>query len=167
MRNRDWKDQVTIYEATVKTNPQSAALRNDLGIVYFQYGELVKSRESFEKAIAMNPRDPHFYFSAEETYSALEQYDKTIECLNKAIELKPDFPEAYFNLAGIHAYLNKETQAREYLAKAVDMYRQEGRILEAGEAIKSMEKYFSRQQAQAKLGEESSPDDVSQEKSAQ
>lgn len=142
LRNQDWKDEVTLYEATVKANPQSAFLRNDLGLVYFRYNELVKSKESFEKAIALRPDEPHFYFSAEQTYSALGDYDRAIILLKKAVELNPQFAEAYFNLAGIHAFLKKEDEAREYLQKAVDLYRRQNRIVEAGKAIIGIESYL-------------------------
>jgi hypothetical protein len=141
-RNRDWRDSIAIYESAVKANPQSAYLRNDLAVVYFQYGELDKAKANFETAIAMKPSESHFYFSAEETYSTLEQYDRSVDSLKKALELNPQFAEAYFNLAGLYAYLGATAEVRMYLARAVVLYEQQNRILEAGQAISSLNNFI-------------------------
>ena len=82
----------------------------------------------------MKPDDGHFYFSMEHSLSALELFDESIQALEKAIQLIPDFAEAHYNLAGIYFHLGREDKANEYLSKAMDLYKKQGRILEAGEA---------------------------------
>ncbi len=147
LRNQDWRDQITIYESAVRANPKSAFLKNDLSIIYLQAGLFEKSLESFKEAIRLKPEESHFYFSMEEAYSQLKQYPQAMETLKTAIELNPQFAEGYFNLAGIHAFLEQDQQAREYLDKSIQLYRAQGRIIEAGESKAMLESYLTFERA--------------------
>jgi len=101
----------------------------------------------FRQAIALNPKEPHFYFSTEGVYVALEQMPQAVQALQRAVELNPEFAEGYFNLAGIHAFLGKTIEAERYLQKAVELFRKQGRIIEASEALLSFQDYMENQQS--------------------
>lgn len=131
-RNFDARNQMTVYESTVRENPYSARMQNDMGIVYYQFGKHEKAIESFKRAIKINPREAHYYYSMEKPYSALEKYDESEALLKKAIEINPFFAEAYYNLAGLQMYLGKKDESLKNMNKAIDLHKQQGRILEAG-----------------------------------
>lgn len=146
LRNRDWQDQISLYESAVKTNPQSAFLRNDLGIIYMQQGNVPQALVYFQSAIKLKPDEPHFYFSIEEAYSELELFDQAQAALRRAIELNPEFAEAHYNLAGLYGYLGQRDQAAAHLDRAVRLYRRQNRILEAGEAQTALINFMSASQ---------------------
>lgn len=144
LRNQDGLDQITVYEASIRNAPQSAYLLNDLGIIYSRAGRYEEAVKSFEEAIRRRPNEAHFYFSAEGAYSGLKRFPEAIVCLQKAIAINPDFAEAHYNLAGLYAHLNKEQEALDHLGKALTLYRNQGRIYEAGEAKQMFEEYLYR-----------------------
>lgn len=137
VRNRDFRDWITVFEKAVKTNPQSAYLKNDLGILYFYEGMFRSSEESFIDALKIQPQNAHFYFSLAEMYAMSEQFDKAQEALTTAISIDEDFADAYFNLAVTHYLKEDKGLAKEAMGKAVILWRDQGKILEAGEAVES------------------------------
>lgn len=143
VRNRDWRNQITIYESAVKANPLSAVLRNDLGIVYLQAGDIDKALESFQKAIAINPYDPRFYFTSESAYTVQGDYVSAIQALKQAIALNPDYAEAYYNLVGIYLHLGQADEAKKNFDKAIELFRRQGRMLEAGEFALVMDRFLA------------------------
>jgi len=147
IRNQDWRDELSLYESAVRTNPQNGYLYNELGVAYTHSGQFSKAVDSFRQAIALNPKEPHFYFSTEGVYVALEQMPQAVQALQRAVELNPEFAEGYFNLAGIHAFLGKTIEAERYLQKAVELFRKQGRIIEASEALLSFQDYMENQQS--------------------
>ena len=135
IRNRDFRDWITFYEKAVQANPQSAYLKNDLGILYSRRGDFESAEKYFLKALELQPGNAHFYFSIAEVYAASDRDQQAVDSLKKAVELEPDFPEAYFNLAGAMVFMEQEELAAEYLQKAVALWKKQDKILEAGEAV--------------------------------
>jgi len=156
IRNRDFKDWITFYEKAVQLNPQSAYLKNDLAILLSRAGAYEDSGDYFSRALAIQPDNAHFHFSAAEMYAASGQDQKAVEALEQAIRYQPDFPEAYFNLAGAMAFQGKRDQALSHLETAVKLWKKQGRILEAGEAMSAFFVFIAQQ-------EESLPNDAAQE----
>lgn len=55
IRNFDWKDELKLWETTVKSSPSNARAWVNYGQIYFIRGELEKARECFEKALKISP----------------------------------------------------------------------------------------------------------------
>lgn len=142
IRSFDGRNQVSVYRAAVRDNPYSAALRNDLGIVYAQAQQFDKAIASFEKAIALKPQNAHFYFSMAQAYFYADRIEEAIRALKRAVGINPDFAEAYFNLASAYGMQGQRDLAREYLRQAKEKYLKQGRILEAGRYMKLLSGYL-------------------------
>lgn len=143
VRNSDWKDQVSFYEAGVRGNPQSAFMRRDLGIIYFENGRLPEALITLKEAITLRPDDPDIYMAAAEVYKDLKQYPQAENFLQEAIRLKPDFAEAHFNLAGLYAAQGKKLNAQDHINKALLAYQNSGRFVESYEAWTAFYNYFN------------------------
>ncbi len=137
IRNHDYRNERAIYEKAVKNNPRSAYLANDLGILYSGEGRFDDAEKSFLNALALQPENDYFYFSLAEMYAMSEKFDRAQEALGKAIGFNEKFADAYFNLAVVLYLKGEKDAAKEKLDKAVQLWREEGKVLEAGDAVES------------------------------
>jgi tetratricopeptide (TPR) repeat protein len=55
IRNRDWRDDFTLYSAAVKSVPGSAKMHLDLGAEYMYRGQLALARQEYETALRIYP----------------------------------------------------------------------------------------------------------------
>ena len=54
-----WREALYRWERAVELDPTYAAAFNDLAIAYEHEGQLEKARKAYEKAIALEPDNPH------------------------------------------------------------------------------------------------------------
>jgi len=57
-RNRDWKDNLTLFTAAVHAVPQSAKMHSYLGTEYMDRNEYVDARKEYQIALRINPEFP-------------------------------------------------------------------------------------------------------------
>jgi protein O-mannosyl-transferase len=55
VRNADWKDELTLWSKTVRTAPESARARNNLGAAYLRRGQPHQAEEQLAAAVAIQP----------------------------------------------------------------------------------------------------------------
>src|SRR6266478_5681590 len=55
VRNRDWKDNLTLYSAAVRAVPGSAKVHETLGATYVEVGQLDLARKEFQNALNIDP----------------------------------------------------------------------------------------------------------------
>ena len=142
VRNLDGKTEVALYESLVRSNPQSALMRTDLGLVYIQYQLPEKAIESFKEALKIRPDDPVIYFAMAEGYMVMGENQKAKEALEEAIIVNPYYADAYYNLAGICAVTGETFQARRYLDKSLYYYRAQGETQKADEYERLFKRHF-------------------------
>lgn len=142
MRNQDWKNEVTFYQSAVRTNPQSALMQRDLGIIYTKYDQPHEALNSFKKALSLRPDDPVLYFSMAETYIQLDDKQKSAEALEQAIVLNPQYAAAHYNLAGLYMFLGRKEEALEHFHKAISFYREQESHQEADKWEKAFKDFF-------------------------
>jgi len=53
VRNTDWKDELTLWSKTVRTAPEAAMARNNLGAAYLRRGQLSQAEEHLAAAVAI------------------------------------------------------------------------------------------------------------------
>lgn len=68
------------------------------GVDYLNKAELADAIKSFNKAVALNPRDPKPYFILAEVYMRLNNYENAIANLNNVIALESDNGPAFYFL---------------------------------------------------------------------
>ncbi|MBI5025009.1 MAG: tetratricopeptide repeat protein [Candidatus Omnitrophica bacterium] len=142
IRNRDWKDEITFYEAAARTNGQSALMRNDLGIIYTKYGQPHQALASFQNALRIRPDDPVTYFSMAQAYIQLDDKKKAADALEQAIILNPRYAEAHYNLAGLCIFAGQKDKGIEHFQKALSLSREQGNEQEARKWDKAFKDFF-------------------------
>jgi len=58
IRNRDWRDNPTLYAATVRAVPGNAKMRANMGGIYLHYGDLDKAQSELDTALQIYPNFP-------------------------------------------------------------------------------------------------------------
>ncbi|HRZ40197.1 MAG TPA: tetratricopeptide repeat protein, partial [Candidatus Omnitrophota bacterium] len=130
---------VAFYERMVKLYPDDEKMRLDLARAYQAYGDPAKSFVQYSQLIKRDPKNADVYFMMERSLVAVKNYEMAQEALQQAIRIKPDFAEAYYNLAGLNAFLGRYEEGRNYALSAVRLWQQQGKILEAGQALDAFE----------------------------
>jgi len=106
IRNKDWKNQDTLWLATAKTSPSSSQNHNNLGDLYSRRDEFEKAIEEFKTAILLKPNYGDAYHNLANTYHQIEKDDLAIENYEKALFFNPNLWQSHQNLAAI--YFNRE-----------------------------------------------------------
>ena len=104
------------------------------GVALSRAGKYDDSIESFNKAIALNPKCQDCFYNIGYSYAQKKEYDKAEENYKKAIEVKPDYAEAYNGLANIYNTQRKFDQASEASKKASELSAAAPGALQGGNA---------------------------------
>jgi len=91
------------------------------GLVYQGKGQYDKAISDYNKAIAINPRDPEAYNNRGVAYKNKGKYSKAISDYNKAIKINPGFVEAYNNRGVAYKDKGKHDNAISDYSKAIEI----------------------------------------------
>jgi tetratricopeptide (TPR) repeat protein len=104
-RNRDWKDEFSLWAKTVKIAPRCARAHVNLGNVHYKEGRLDEAILSYERGITIRPEYVKGYINLGETYVTMKKFDEAIEQQKKALALNPNSAEGHAGLGA--AYIEK------------------------------------------------------------
>ncbi|MBD3366072.1 tetratricopeptide repeat protein [candidate division WWE3 bacterium] len=93
LRNNDWQNRKTLWEATARTNPNSPKVHNNLGDVYSLEGNMEKAIASFEKAVELNPNYAEAMYNLGNAYVNTDKKEEGEALIQKALEMKPNMLE--------------------------------------------------------------------------
>ena len=118
-RNRDWKDDFSLWTKTLKSSPNSAIVHGNLGRAYQNQGLLKEAIAAYRTAIQVNPADYKAYYNLGTLYEEQASLKTAIRYYKKATEINPEFLNSHFNLASIYAQMGLLDEAVPHLEKAV------------------------------------------------
>jgi protein O-mannosyl-transferase len=143
-QNGIYTDEVTLYRATLKKNPECWMVHNNLG---FLLGVNAKSPEKmdeaifhFQQAVNLNPKYTEAQNNlknmiAKKADALINQgnvslqtgrFQEALESFEKVMRLKPDSAEVNFSLALAFANLHRSSEAIGAAQKALDLARSQG-----------------------------------------
>jgi Flp pilus assembly protein TadD len=61
VRNQDWRDDLSLWTKTVRTAPQAARARDNLGRAYLRRGLDAQAEQEFAEAVRIKPDEPRFH----------------------------------------------------------------------------------------------------------
>jgi protein O-mannosyl-transferase len=123
VRNRDWKDNRTLYAATLRSAPNSAKAHHNMALEYMDARQFGPARKEFETAIQIYPYDP----KALATFGLLEfwqgNYPQAGRLMEKAYSLvdrsNPAYDVIVVNLASLYIETNHIDGAIALLDKEI------------------------------------------------
>jgi Flp pilus assembly protein TadD len=97
-RNLDWRDALTLFSRTVAANPDSARMRNNLGMALAEAGRHEEAVSQYLAALRLSPRHPVVCNNLGMALAYLGRYGEAVDYFNEALRLDPDFASVHHNL---------------------------------------------------------------------
>lgn len=119
VRNRDWKDQLTLFTATVKTSPKSARAHYNLGIALAEIGREDAALSEYRIAMGINPEDPKPLRNAALLLAAQDRTAEALALFEKAARIDPALPGLLSDLGVIYSRLGRLVEAEASLREAL------------------------------------------------
>lgn len=139
VRNRDWKDGMTLWTSVLKNAPQCARAHDNLGTEYYNRGDYRTALNHYQQAVRIRPEHAIFHNNLGRVYGALGDLENAQAELTKAAELNPTLSETMNNL-GIVYYQKKQYEKAVWLFALSDRRKPDARVA------------FNLAKAQLKLG---------------
>ncbi|HBG61989.1 MAG: hypothetical protein A2Y03_01115 [Omnitrophica WOR_2 bacterium GWF2_38_59] len=97
LRNNIWKDEISLWEDTVKKSPNKLRPLINLAKAYLKQDDFEPAIIYLNKALELNPNSYKAYNNRGVFYRLKGRYDLAMEDFNKAIALDPSFSLTYGN----------------------------------------------------------------------
>ncbi|RMG78572.1 MAG: tetratricopeptide repeat protein, partial [Bacteroidetes bacterium] len=104
-------EEINRLEEKLKTQPDNADLYNEIGLKYFELGELTKAEEYFVKAMEINPQNPKYCYNAGTLMAMQNKLPEAVDYFTKTIKLNDKYTDAYYNRGKAYADLSKFEEA--------------------------------------------------------
>lgn len=121
-RNRVWTDPVALFEDNAAKSPGKARVHGNLGKAYLDRGRYEEARQSFERAVALDPQIVGAYNNLAVIYlDHVRDWDKARAALEKVLSREPAHVESLVNLGVLELRLHRPEQALRPLQKALEV----------------------------------------------
>lgn len=101
-RNRDWKDDLTLWSKAVRQSPHSGVARGSLGHAYQERGMLAEAIAEYEAAVRLMPNHFKAYYNLGVIYDQQNDFEQASTNYKRSIRINPGFANAHFNLANLY-----------------------------------------------------------------
>jgi protein O-mannosyl-transferase len=123
IRNRDWKDNLRLYTAAVRTVPNSAKMHSNLGYAYLEEGKLDLARKELDAALQIYPENPDTL----EGYGLLESRAGNYQAAGRMLEAafytstreNPNYDYMAVNLAALYIQTDHLDGAMQLLNREI------------------------------------------------
>jgi tetratricopeptide (TPR) repeat protein len=96
VRNRDWRDETTLWSDVMKKDPTNPRAYMMLGAQFLNQEEYEKAQQMFNNAIRLAPEVSHVYVLRGHLNSRLDRNDQALSDFTTAIKLDPRDPYGHF-----------------------------------------------------------------------
>lgn len=119
LRNRDWRDEVTYYQAALAAEPEGAGLRLNLGAVYWNHMQPAAAEREWREAMKTAPDNAYLLNNMGLVCAGKKQYAEAIDYFERAMRLRPVHSDAHLNLGRVYEETGKMAEAETQLKVAV------------------------------------------------
>jgi tetratricopeptide (TPR) repeat protein len=119
MRDRDWNNDIVLYNQTLELSPDAYSIQNNLGAVYWKAGDDDKAERAWRGVFARNPDDPLTLNNLGLLANRRHQYGEAKAFFQHAIELNPGAAELHLNLAETYQFMGMPDLAEPQFRAAV------------------------------------------------
>jgi Flp pilus assembly protein TadD len=121
-RNRDWRNDFTLYANTLAACPDAYYIRKDLGSAYWQIGDAESAEREWRKTLEVAPQATMALSGLGLVYLKKQHYSEAIEFFKKALEFYPYNAEARLYLGVTYMDTHSLELAEPELRTAVSLF---------------------------------------------
>ena len=100
--NLDKQEAIKKMEQILASDPNNLELRIHLGNLYYDTDNPQKAVDNYEKALALDRKNPDVLTDCAVMYRRLKQYDKALAYLKDATRLSPTHYQSWYNLGIVY-----------------------------------------------------------------
>ena len=120
-RNRDWRDNITFYIATLAVSPDAYYIHNNLGTVYWAQGRIQAAKNEWRIALRLAPTSEYALHNLGLAANAEKHYSEAEALLLRALEIRPNYSDAHLDLGKTYEALGRLQEAEAQLRAAEDL----------------------------------------------
>lgn len=124
-RTTDWKNEFTLWQATVKTSPDSPRAHYALGNIYYSRGDYQQAVGEYKQAIALNPFVADLYNQLGLSYEALRDYESAYNAYHRGLQTAEINQEVKVNIltniGNVYFRTTRYEQAGKYYQQALTL----------------------------------------------
>ncbi|WP_027182786.1 tetratricopeptide repeat protein [Desulfovibrio inopinatus] len=109
------------YLVAAPLQPYNVRVKNNLGIVYMQLGQLDNAQRTFDEAIAISSDDPEVRYNRAILFEKKNDYKKAIAEYDKALFDNPKMAAGYLNRGILHMRLRQTSRGCADVSKACEL----------------------------------------------
>jgi Flp pilus assembly protein TadD len=122
VRNKVWKDEITLWENTVKNSPALVRPHQNLGMYYIMRGRLEDARNELVTALKLDPNNFQLHNNLGMLFKKLGDYDSAIREFKTVIAIMPSDPMVHYNLGNVYLEQGRLQEAiQEYKTNLKDV----------------------------------------------
>lgn len=116
-----WKDEIVLFNHTVKHYPESAVAWNNIGAILQRKQQFAEAIPYYEKAISLRPNYTIALCNLGISYGRTNQMEKAIHLLERSIQSDSTHAESYGNLGNAYIMTGKRQEALALFLRAVSL----------------------------------------------
>ncbi len=118
----DQQKQIADLEQLLSREPDNYRAWVALGNAYYDTDQPMKSAEAYDRALALNDKDPNVIVDQGTMYRRLGWFDKAIANFDRALSIDPNHQQALYNSGVVYRYdLNEFKQAAKKWRKLLEL----------------------------------------------
>jgi len=121
-RNKDWKDDFTIYANTLKYAPYSGYIHHNMGSAYLRRQMDDKALAAYQESIRLEPNIIGSYIKIGGIYHSRGEYEKALEVLHEAARIDPEYAFIYKAMGVVNIGAKRYKDAIKAYEKAIELY---------------------------------------------
>jgi protein O-mannosyl-transferase len=121
MRNKVWRNDMTLYTHTLQTDPDAYPMHVNLAICYAESGDRQRAEAEYKRALQVQPDGFTALNDLGNLYLEEKRYTESLDLLQKAISVRPLGADGHFNYGRLLQKQGQEQQALEEFRKAVEV----------------------------------------------
>ena len=115
----EYPDCERVFREAVRRFPENAGMQFNLGMACGLNQKTQEAQELFDRALAREPDNPQFLFSAGENYVARMMYDDAVRVLTAAATGERRHPDAPWKLAQVYEYKEMPEEAEQWFRRGL------------------------------------------------
>lgn len=149
-RNREWRDDITFWEAALSENPRSLPARTNLGLVELGRGNFSLAILHLREAARLRPELARTHSNLGAAYGEAGRPDEAVLAFTEAVRLAPDMARFRCNLATAYGASGRTDRAIAELERTValspgfvDAHHELGRLYWEAGNLESARRHFA------------------------